>query len=287
MRKTSISVENISITPLVSSIFGLDGGTMFGIVPKVLWEKEEPSDKENRIKLNVNSILIETESSKILVEAGMGKRFSEKEREIYALREWDVVGALAEIGVEPEDIDIVILSHLHFDHAGGATEYDKNKRLVPVFPRARHVIQKSEWEEAINPHPLAMNSYRKEDFLPLKDYELLELVDGKAEVAPGVRVEHTGGHTPGHQVVWMGDDDVALYPGDLAPTIQHLRLRWLMSWDMDPRMVFEEKRRILSECSKMNGILLLTHDPDYFACRVSVEGDLKFKPVEDSVVGIA
>ena len=279
----AIVIGDVRIFPFVSTRYRLDGGSMFGVVPKPLWEKKAPPDSRNRILLNVNSLIVETGASRMLVEPGMGSKYSAKQREIYDLADFDVETALAGLGIAPEDIDVVIPTHLHFDHAGGLTKGEPGD-WRPVFPNARVIVQKSEWNAAVDPRPIERGSYFASDLVPIAEDGRLELIEGETQVAPGVSLELTGGHTRGHQMVRIssGGSEV-LYPGDLIPTLAHLKLRW-MAWDLNPEQVYEKKTRLLEECASSGALVIWTHDPHVSACRVSVSGGGTFEVEEGSVV---
>ena len=275
---------DIRIVPIVTSRFRLDGGSMFGTIPKILWERKAPADESNRILLNVNSLLVETGGEIIFVEAGMGSKFDSRQREIYAVTDRDAAGGLREAGIPPEDVDIVILTHLHFDHAGGSTGLSDSGEPVPVFPRARFIIQEEELSAARKPHPLAAGSYDPRDFEPLLERGQVETVVGGKEVAKGVFVERTGGHTPGHQVVrFISGDGEALYLGDLVPTTAHLRLNWLMSWDLEPAVVYEERARILADAEKRQVTVYFCHDPGVAASRIRRDSPSSYGLVESTI----
>jgi glyoxylase-like metal-dependent hydrolase (beta-lactamase superfamily II) len=259
----------LRLTPFVSSRFRLDGGSMFGVVPRVLWEKKAPPDTYNRILLHSNSLLVEDGARRVLVEPGMGAKYDRKQREIYDLADGDAASGLRALGLEAGDIDIVVPTHLHLDHAGGCTALDASGRAFPVFPNARVVVQREEWEAARAPHALSAGSYSAADFLPLMDCGLLDIVEGGCEVAPGLRLELTGGHTPGHQVLWINSGGAeALFVGDIVPTFAHLKLNWLMAWDIEPMVVYRQKARLLEDCARRSILLFTAHDPETLACRV-------------------
>lgn len=277
----------MTVRPIVTSRFRLDGGSMFGTVPRVLWEKKAPPDDRNRIVLNINSLVVETEGSLVLVEAGMGSKFDERWQDLYALGDVDLAGGLARLGVAPGDIDKVILTHLHLDHAGGATVLGDDGEPVPAFPRAGVVVQEEEYRAAVDPHPLARPSYLPADFVPLERDGRLERVSGEREVAPGVWVEPAPGHTPGHQVVRLkSDGEEALYLGDLVPTTAYLRLNWLMSWDLEPLVTYEEKARLLEDAAGRGVLLFWSHDPEVACGRIVRAGAMEYLLDAASVVGV-
>jgi glyoxylase-like metal-dependent hydrolase (beta-lactamase superfamily II) len=199
----------------------------------------------------------------------MGSKYDPKQSEIYDLAHFDAVSGLAAIGVEPEGIDLVVLTHLHLDHAGGCTALNASGSAVPAFPNARVIVQRAELEAARAPHPLSKGSYQPADFVPLLEEGVLEVVEGDRDVAPGLRLEFTGGHSPGHQVLRMrSGGSEAIFTGDIVPTIAHLKLNWLMAWDIEPRVVYEEKARLLDDCARREVLVFTAHDPEVLACRV-------------------
>ena len=199
--------------------FWIDGGAMFGVVPLMLWETMTRPDGRNRIALQANLLLVRTPEKTILVETGLGDAIPEKWRVNYGVEgPSQTRGQLRRRGLDPADIDVVVLTHLHFDHAGGCIHME-NGDFVPFFPDAHHVVQVKEWEDALNPDERSRASYMKDMLVPLDRYGLLQLVDGSAEIVPGIQVINTGGHTRGHQVVLFSSrGNKALYTGDLIPT---------------------------------------------------------------------
>jgi glyoxylase-like metal-dependent hydrolase (beta-lactamase superfamily II) len=245
--------------------FRLDGGSMFGIVPKVLWSRVAAADEKNRIELACNCLLIRDGRRNILVETGMGEKWSEKEREIYAVRsEGGVLGELGRRGVEAVSIDTVILTHLHFDHAGGSTVADAEGRFVPAFPNATYWVQAAEWEFAAHLNERTRASYLARDFEPLQRDGRLRLVEGEAEVTPGVRLLPLPGHTPGMQGILLeGGGRTALFPSDLVPTVAHVPLPYIMGFDSFPLTTLETKKRILATALRERWQLLLVHEPEH------------------------
>lgn len=263
-------VGKVEIEPVASSCFRLDGGSMFGFIPRTLWERKAPPDERNRIRLNVNSLFVKVGDERILVEPGMGLKYDDAARDIYALREMDARGALLGIGIDPAEISLVIATHLHFDHAGGSTFWGEGGNATPSFPGAKFMVQAREWEEALNPHPLAKGSYIPDDCLPLEKAGLLKLVDGDEEVREGVFVQLTGGHTAGHEIVRIrSDGEELIYLGDLVPTSYHLRLNWLMAWDMFPQETYAQKKKYLEEACERGSTVIFSHDPDLFGGRLN------------------
>ncbi len=243
--------------------FWLDGGAMFGIVPKVLWNKLNPADALNRIKLGLNCLLIQTKEKKVLVDTGVGKNLDVKFREIYRIeRDSCLIESLGNLGVQPEDIDFVINTHLHFDHCGGNT-IEVNGDYIPTFPHAKYVIQKQEWHDATNTNERTKASYAQENFLPVEASGQLLLVDGNTELLPGISVVVTNGHTRGHQsVIIESEDKKSIYFGDLIPTSSHIKIPYIMGYDLFPIDVIEKKREILGRVIKERWLLIFEHDSE-------------------------
>lgn len=284
---SAMDIGGLRVTPFVSSRFRLDGGSMFGVVPRALWAGKAPPDEQNRILLNSNSLLVETSGAMVLVEPGMGSRYEPRQKEIYDLDEMDAVSGLARLGITPERIDIVVPTHLHLDHAGGSTTAAGSKEAFPTFPNARFFIQRAEWEAAAEPHPLEKGSYRSGDYLPIAQAGKLELVEGDVDVAPGLRVELTGGHTRGHQVVRMISGDwEAVFLGDIVPTTAHLRLTWLMAWDLEPTVTYEAKARLLADCARRGVLIFWAHDPKIAACRLREGKPGSYEVDEESAIEV-
>jgi glyoxylase-like metal-dependent hydrolase (beta-lactamase superfamily II) len=257
-----IELGDIRVHVLSDGVFALDGGAMFGVVPRVMWEKTDPPDDRNRVTLALNVALIESGGKRILVDTGMGDKWGERERGIYGIdRSSSLPSGLASLGLRPEDIDIVINTHLHFDHAGGNTRAHEG-RVVPSFPKARYVVQLGEWEDATRPHERSRASYLEEDFVPLAEARQLQTVQGEVEIAPGVRVVPVGGHTAYHQMVVVEREGRTLaIPTDLVPTASHLPLPFIMGYDLFPVGTLEAKRRILARAVEERWSLLFYHDP--------------------------
>lgn len=258
------------IVSLETGRFGLDGGAMFGVVPKTLWSKTNPSDERNRIPLAMRALLILDEKRKILVDVGCGHKFSDKFKGIYRLdhSRFTLLGSLAAHGLGPEDITDVILTHFHFDHAGGATRY-RNDRLELTFPSARHYIQRSQWERALNPSEKDRGSYMATDIEPFRDHARLTILEGPCELFPGLHLLISNGHTTGLQMVKIQDGDTTLfYCGDMMPTASHLPLPYLMGYDLYPLTTIEEKRHYLQQACEENWIIALEHDPAEQAIRI-------------------
>lgn len=272
---------DFSIELLSDGSFWLDGGAMFGVVPKVFWNKLTPADEANRIELGLNCLLIKTEDNNILVDTGVGEKIDEKFGEIYKVdKSKDLIRSLEDAGLSPENIDYVINTHLHFDHAGGNTRV-KGENIVPSFPDAEHVIQRGEWEDALNPNERTQASYLKENLLPIQEAGLLQLVDGDTEILPGIKVIVTRGHTKNHQSVLIESQGKrALYLGDLIPTTAHIKVPYVMGYDLYPLETIETKKEILDKAVQEQWLLIFEHDPKigmgYLEKR---EGKFKLRPI--------
>jgi glyoxylase-like metal-dependent hydrolase (beta-lactamase superfamily II) len=251
---------------LCDGFFGLDGGAMFGVVPKQLWERTNPADERNRIRLASRPLLLVTKSDRILIDTGIGDKWDEKARDRYRLEKTDTIeSSLAHAGFKPEDITKVVLTHLHFDHAGATTRLDETGKPVPRFPNARHYVQRLEWEAALNPNRRSRASYIPADFLPIQDAGLLELVDGNVRPELGLELVLTGGHTPGHQIVLIRDHSslrTAVFWADLIPTSAHVAIPYIMGYDLSPLVTMEQKERLVQEATLGRWLSFLEHDPN-------------------------
>ncbi len=285
MDKTSYKLQVIShklgrfkLSLLRSGTFWLDGGAMFGVVPKVIWEKLTPADSRNRIKLGLNCLLVQTGDKNVLVDTGiceMDKKFNER----FKLEEVNMDNCLEKIGLTPGDIDIVINTHLHFDHCGGNTRL-KREKWMSSFPNAKYIIQKKEWEDATHPNERTRASYLSHTFIPVEEAGLLELIDGDVEILSGIRVIQTGGHTQGHQVVLLeSDNKKALYLADLIPTSAHIKIPYVMGYDTYPLETMDKKRDLLGKALKEHWLLIFEHDPEVgLGYLEEKENKIKFNP---------
>ncbi|HEV7644269.1 MAG TPA: MBL fold metallo-hydrolase [Pyrinomonadaceae bacterium] len=279
--------------------FRLDGGAMFGVVPRILWEKVCPPDDANRIRLNMNCLFIDTGKEKILVETGIGEKWNEKQTAMYGIsREKPLARSLEDIaGCTPEDVTIVVNTHLHFDHAGGNTvlsgrdaavmERAETQRdgvvlsgsgkIIPQFPNARYFVSKNEFEQAEDPHERHRASYLKENWQPLKESGQLELKDDTYEVVPGFKMENVRGHSQTMQCVRLEQGGETLYGfADLIPMRAHIPYAWIMGYDLYPAETLENKKRLLKQAVDENWLCLFYHEPIEPLCRL-VEKDGKTK----------
>ncbi len=265
-----ISLGQFEIYGLRDGFFFLDGGAMFGVVPKTLWEKKFPADEKNRIKLALNSILIKTAKELILVETGIGGDLDPKFYDYYSVgKNPGLVLSLEKLGYQAEDIDLVVNTHLHFDHCGGNTSKNEKGEDAPTFPKARYIIQKGEWEYALHPSERDIASYLEQNFLPLEKYGLLQLVDGNKEISEGVEVIVVPGHTSRHQCLKVSTGGkVFFFLGDLVPTSAHVGLSYIMSYDLSPQQTLENKRKYFDQAIEEDWILAFNHDPEHFFGKV-------------------
>jgi methylmalonyl-CoA epimerase len=266
-RKT-IQIGDIELTLLLDGFFYLDGGAMFGVVPKPMWEKKAPADDRNRIRMAMRPVLVDHGSRKMLIDAGCGDKMgSPKLAEIYRFeREFNLTHSLAAAGVAPDAINIVLASHLHFDHAGGFTSRGADGVVRPRFPRAQYVVRRGEWDDAHQPNERTKATYFLENFQPLADNNVLQLVDEDSTIMPGVRVRRTGGHTMHHQMVLIeSGGKTAVFAADLLPMAAHLPEVWIMGYDLFPLDTLNFKRAFLREAIEREYLILFEHDPDIAA----------------------
>ncbi|MEB3197638.1 MAG: MBL fold metallo-hydrolase [Candidatus Sericytochromatia bacterium] len=269
-----LNLGNLTIDWVSAGRFMLDGGAMFGPVPRPLWEKKTTPDARNRIWLGTHCLLVTGPFGRALLDTGLGNKLPPKQQEIYAAEPADtLLTSLAQRGLTPADIDHVILSHCDFDHLGGATWRDDDGTLRPTFPRATVHIHQLEWEDLTQPFDRAKGTYLRENWEPLQQAGVVRLVEGDGEVLPGIHVHHSGGHTRGHIVIRLeGSDGQAVYMGDLMPTRHHLHPLWVMAYDNFPLTSIEQRTHWLKKISAGGWHLLFYHDTEWGACRLSENG---------------
>ncbi len=276
-------IGDYEICPVPTGIFGLDGGAMFGTVPKVLWEKSNPPDEKNRIPMEARALLLKSRDRNILIDTGNGADFVAKYgakiggkfAEMYGVDPTgpSLLKSLAQHGLTPEQITDVILTHLHFDHAGGATT-EKDGQLVPTFSRAKYYVQKENLATASKPNIRERASYYSANFEPLLKAGVVTLLEGnQKDLLPGISLFVSHGHTRGQQIVKISDDkNSLLYCGDVIPTSSHVRLAWVMGYDLEPLRLIEEKETFLGPAADEGWFLYFEHDPYCDSARVTRQG---------------
>ncbi len=253
---------DLELLSLSDGTFRLDGGAMFGVVPKPLWEKRAPADAQNRITLGLRPLLVRANGRRILIDAGIGDKMSEKETAIYTIdRRQHLDHALAAAGLTAADIDVVVASHLHFDHAGGFTAIGEGV-VRPRFPNATYYVRRAEWDDATHPHERNRASYLADNFVPLEAAGVLRFIEGDGEVLPGLSVWRTGGHTMHHQIVRIDSGGrTAVFTADLMPTAAHVDPAWVMGYDLYPMDTFIFKKRFVREAIDGEYVIFFEHDP--------------------------
>ena len=257
----------------------LDGGAMFGVVPKPLWERRIPADERNRIQLGMRCLLIDHPSGPILIDTGAGNKEDQKFKDIYGIENEGADGrtsledGLKELGLATSDIRIVINTHLHFDHAGGNTWLDEKGELQLTFPNARYVVKKGEYDYAMHPNERTAASYFERNYMPVVRTHKFEFVVREKEIVKGLRVIPTPGHTPFHQSVLIESaGERALFLGDMCPTTAHVPLPWIMGYDVEPLVTLETKRRIFRQAEDEGWLLIFEHDATTAWGRIEHDG---------------
>ena len=271
---------DIELHLLMADRWKADGGMMFGVVPKILWERQKPADGQNMIDCACVCLIARINGKVVVCETGIGTKLSEKRAQQVSLREPEgLLIHLQRLGIRPDEVDAVVTTHLHWDHAGGLTRRDAGK-LELTFPKARHFIQRSEWDFALHPDVRSQAGYVQDDFTPLADgNRLVEFLDGEAEVMPGVHIRHVGGHTPGSQIMVLRSGELACaVTGDLVCTAPHLRVPWTMSADIEPLKVLEQKARLFDEAQRHRWLLVLSHETDQPAGYLEEDGRWRPEP---------
>jgi methylmalonyl-CoA epimerase len=253
---------DMELISLSDGVFRLDGGSMFGSVPKPLWEKQCPADARNRIAMAMRPLIVRGART-MLIDAGVGGKDNAKFHEIYGIdRTRSLEATMAEAGIAPDQIDIVLASHLHFDHAGGFTFRDASGKVRPAFPRAQYIVRRGEWEDATHPHERNRASYLADNYLPLADAGVLQLVDDDATIMPGVRVQRTGGHCMHHQIAWIeSKGKTAVFASDLVPMTPHVQEAWIMGFDLYPMETLAAKKQFLKRAMETKALVFFEHDP--------------------------
>ncbi len=262
-------------------ILRLDGGAMFGIVPKALWEKERPADERNRVAMDMNCLLIRDGAGHVVVvETGAGPKLTERSKEIFGIDGPPrLLDELARRGVRPDEVTLVVNTHLHFDHAGGNTHRDGDK-IVATFPRASYVFQRLEWVDASAPNERTRGSYFADDYTPLEAIGKLELIDESVEILPGIRLDRVPGHTRGTQTVRVSDAGATMFfSSDFMPDRHHLRLPWIPAFDLYPLETLAAKKVILPRAVSEKWLVAFTHDLPRFGRIGEQDGKLRYEEV--------
>jgi methylmalonyl-CoA epimerase len=255
------TVGDLELVSVDDGFIGLDGGAMFGIVPRALWSKKEPPDDRNRVTLAMRPLIVRGTRT-MLIDAGLGDKENDKFNDIYVLnRRRNLDHTLAEAGLSAEDIDVVVATHLHFDHAGGFTVRGADGRVRPRFPRAQYIVRRGEFEDATHPHARNRGSYFPDNYVPLVEAGVLQMVDEDVTIMPGVKVRRTGGHTMHHQMITIeSGGKTAAFPADLLPTTAHLGDAWIMGFDLHPVDTLTAKQRFLADAVAGNTLVFFEHD---------------------------
>ena len=273
MTRIPLSIGACEIYWLSGGDFRLDGGAMFGPVPKTLWQQHYPADADNTIALCNDPLLIRTPAMNILVDSGLGNKLTRKEQAIFATTDWNLPAQLALLGISRQEIDLVILTHGDFDHAGGVVMVGEQGREELTFPAATHLIQESEWQDVLSPCRRAQESYWPINFNQLQKSGRIQLIQGNHQLCPEVRACHTGGHTRGHQLVEISSQgETAVHLGDLFPPHAHSNPLWVMAYDNFPLDVIACKQRYFTEYRQRDAWFTFYHDPLVRACKLGDKG---------------
>jgi len=258
-----MQIGKYKLKTILSGFIRLDGGAMFGIIPKPLWEKTNPADELNRVTLSTRNLLLISDDKKILIDTGMGNKWDEKSKIIYCIdSKHDLELTLQQYGIKPDDITDVLLTHLHFDHTGGSTK-NENGKLVPAFPNAKYFVQKKNFEWAMNPSDRDKGSYIKDNFEPLVKEGVLNLIDGEINFDENISFRIINGHTFAQQMIKISDSsNTVLYCADLIPFVSQIRIPYVMGYDLQPMITVQEKKKYLQLAVDENWFLYFGHDPE-------------------------
>lgn len=279
-----MKIGKYNLHTVQSGLFSLDGGAMFGIIPKPLWEKTNPADELNRIKLSTRNLLLISDDKKILIDTGMGNKWDDKSKNIYNIDpKLDLELALEQNGIKSDEITDILLTHLHFDHTGGSTKFE-NGKLVPAFPNAKYYVQKKNFEWGRNPTDRDKGSYIKDNFEPLVKEGVLNLIDGEIDFDDNISFRIINGHTFSQQMIKISDSsNTVLYVADLLPFVSQIKIPCVMGYDLQPLVTVEEKKKYLKLAAEENWKLYFGHDPDYAIATVkhSEKGIIQDKVYKD------
>lgn len=267
MSQSSALFGNFRLFTIETGHFRMDGGAMFGVVPKTLWSRYFDCDEKNRIRMTARSLLVHSESSGrvYLIDSGTGHKFDEKFSKIYDLdfSKYSLAKSLSEQGFTHSDITDVIFTHLHFDHCGGAVTLDRDNRPALMFPNARHWVHKKQWDNALNPNIRERASYLPENIGPLSESGMIREIDDNHVYEPGFKIHVVHGHSSGQQLPLLTDGNrEMLFAADLLPGTAHLPQAWVMAFDVRPLLTFDEKKEVFSECIQNETLIYLEHDPN-------------------------
>ncbi len=277
-----MNLGNWQLDSINGGTFSIDGGVAFGVVPKPLWSNVIAPDANNRVRLGANCMLARDGRHTVLVDAGYGDKYGKLDRNFWELEEGNpVLDSLAALGVRPEDVDLVVMTHLHWDHAGGLTRYGGQRTIVPTFPNARCVIGRDEWDDALGQSPELETAYPLQNLTPLADAGLVDLIDGDEEIVPGLRARPTGGHTRGHLAFsFTSAGQTAFFIGDVCATTLHLHPMWNLSYDTYPLVTRKVKPQLLGEAADGNWWVIWPHDIRTPAARVRRHAKRGFEVVD-------
>ena len=269
-----MKIGKYNLYSVETSEFGLDGGAMFGIIPKPVWEKKVSADELNRVNMVTRSLLLVSDEKKILIDTGNGTKWEEKYKQIYDINtdQYNIEKSLGKYGFSSEQITDVICTHMHFDHIGGNTKI-KSGEVVPTFPNAKYWISEENWKLANHPSQKDAGSFIEHDWKVLAENQMIEIIDGREPFIEGVETIVTHGHTPGllHPIVSDGSNKL-FYGADIFPMVAHIPIPWVMAYDVQPVVTMEEKQKLLQKMEREDWILFFEHDPHIQACTVHKDG---------------
>ena len=269
-----MKIGNYDLYSVETSEFGLDGGAMFGIIPKPVWEKKVSADELNQVNMVTRSLLLVSDEKKILIDTGNGTKWEEKYKKIYDINtdQYNIEKSLGKYGFSSEQITDVICTHMHFDHIGGNTKI-KSGEVVPTFPNAKYWISEENWKLANHPSQKDAGSFIEHDWKVLAENQMIEIIDGREPFIEGIETFVTHGHTPGllHPIVSDGSNKL-FYGADIFPMVAHIPIPWVMAYDVQPVVTMEEKQKLLQKMEREDWILFFEHDPHIQACSVHKDG---------------
>lgn len=269
-----MKIDGYELYPILTSQFKLDGGAMFGIIPKILWEKKMPSDELNRIQMVTRSLLLVSENKRILIDTGNGDKWQEKFKKIYEIdtKSVSLDSSLAEAGFTAEDITDVFCTHLHFDHIGGNTKIE-DRKIIPAFPNAKYWMNEVNWDVANSPSEKDQGSFMQADWAILAENDMINFVNDTEQFLPNIDLIISNGHTPGMMLPVISDNNNTLiYCADLIPTSAHIPLPWVMAYDVQPTVTIKEKKELYNDAVNDSWTLFFEHDPDIAACTIQHDG---------------